>query len=369
MSTSDRRYPELGMSFYVLFVIVTGWWIAGGYTDMWAHAHIPELESFFTPWHGVFYSGFGATASLFVGTAILNHRKGYPWRYSLPRVYLVSLLGIGAFFLGGLSDMIWHIFFGIEKDLAIIISPPHILVAVSAMTVNMSVCRIIWSQDGRPQETPAFILVLLLSYMTLAFNYMTDYFNPFAFPYMMKGFASSRLFTPQLGEVPITPQLSEILGFSNIVLFTSFFMGIILVSLRHWRPPFGAFTVVFTLNVTAITIAYGRFYWFVLDAAITGFVADVMCRYVVARYRERHLGLRIFGFCVPLILFTAYALTIVATDATLWTKEMWGGTILISGCVGFLLTYVMFPPLIETPEVVGDDDARRSGRSLERIAG
>lgn len=351
MNPSAGAYPTLSPSFYRWFVFVTGWWIAGGYTDMWAHAHIPELETFFTPWHGVFFTGFLSTATLFVVTAIQNHRKGSPWESSLPRVYLVSLLGMAGFFVGGTADMLWHIAFGIEKDLAIIISPPHIIIAVSSMTVTMSICRIIWSADGHPAGTPRYILILLLAYMTMAFNYMLDYFNPFAFPYMAKSFAESRLYTPQIGDVVVTPRLAEILGFGNVVLFTAFFMGVILMSVRYWRPPFGTFTVVFILNVTAVILAYGRYYWFIATAAVAGLLADLIYHHVVPRYPEHHRGVRLFAFAVPVILFSGYALTILATDRTIWSWEMWGGTILISGLVGYLLTYLTFPPLMAPAEV------------------
>jgi hypothetical protein len=294
------------------------------------------LETFFTLQHGLFFTGALSTATLLSVTAIQNHRKGYPWESSLPRIYLVSLLAIAGFFVGLTADMFYHIFFGIEKDLAIIISPPHMLIAVGSITATMSICRIIWSADGHPAGTPRYVLILLLTYMTMAFNYMTDYVNPFAFPYMAKSFAESRLYVPQIGEVAVTPQLAEILGFGNIVLFTSFFMGVILMSIRYWRPPFGTFTVVFTLNIAAVILAYGRYYWFIAPAAVAGLLADLIYHHLVPRYPEDHRGVRLFAFAVPVILFSGHALTILVTDRTIWSWEMWGGTILISGLVGCL---------------------------------
>jgi len=32
--------------------------LGGLYLDGWAHVHLRGLESFFTPWHGVLYTGF-----------------------------------------------------------------------------------------------------------------------------------------------------------------------------------------------------------------------------------------------------------------------------------------------------------------------
>ena len=42
--------------------LATLWLTAGLYLDGWAHSHVPELETFFTPWHGVLYSGYAALA-------------------------------------------------------------------------------------------------------------------------------------------------------------------------------------------------------------------------------------------------------------------------------------------------------------------
>ena len=50
-----------------LVTIVLGlWFVVGLLLDAWAHNNLRGLESFFTPWHGVFYSGFAATAAWIV---------------------------------------------------------------------------------------------------------------------------------------------------------------------------------------------------------------------------------------------------------------------------------------------------------------
>ena len=42
--------------------------LGGATLDGWAHTHVPErLETFFTPWHAVLYSGFLASAAALVG--------------------------------------------------------------------------------------------------------------------------------------------------------------------------------------------------------------------------------------------------------------------------------------------------------------
>lgn len=45
-------------------VALSAWLLVGLFVDGWAHVNLRSLESFFTPWHGLFYSGFFAVAAL-----------------------------------------------------------------------------------------------------------------------------------------------------------------------------------------------------------------------------------------------------------------------------------------------------------------
>jgi hypothetical protein len=54
-----------------------GSWLIGGlYLDGWAHVHVPALETFFTPWHAVLYSGYIAGAVALAVTLRLNRHRG-----------------------------------------------------------------------------------------------------------------------------------------------------------------------------------------------------------------------------------------------------------------------------------------------------
>src|SRR5438552_2538577 len=74
-------------------VALSTWFIGGVFVDGWAHNHIPQLESFFTPWHAVLYSGFAATALLMLGVFMRNVAAGFHWRSALPSGYGLSLIG------------------------------------------------------------------------------------------------------------------------------------------------------------------------------------------------------------------------------------------------------------------------------------
>ncbi len=66
--------------------------MGGAFLDNWAHAHIATLDTFFTPWHGVLYSGYAACAAVLEVRWV---REG-----SLPDGYGLSVAGCALFAVG-----------------------------------------------------------------------------------------------------------------------------------------------------------------------------------------------------------------------------------------------------------------------------
>ena len=101
-----------------IMVVVSIWWLGGLFIDGWAHSNIPQLETFFTPWHAVFYSGYLAVAFTLLVQILLNLRQsaisagdsktslvtlvrkslpGNRWLDAIPIGYELSVLGPGDF--------------------------------------------------------------------------------------------------------------------------------------------------------------------------------------------------------------------------------------------------------------------------------
>lgn len=100
------------------------WIVAGFFLDAWAHGHVP-IESFFTPYHAVFYSGMLALLAVVVVYAVRNRLRGASWRDSVPPEYRVALLGFPIFVVAGFGDMLWHMLLGIEVGVDALLSPTH----------------------------------------------------------------------------------------------------------------------------------------------------------------------------------------------------------------------------------------------------
>src|SRR5439155_18910523 len=81
--------------FDVTVTALAAWLLCGLFADGWAHNHL-HVESFFTPWHAVLYSGYLANAVFYITTAIRGRRKGRTWRAAVPPGYgLASVGGLG----------------------------------------------------------------------------------------------------------------------------------------------------------------------------------------------------------------------------------------------------------------------------------
>src|ERR671924_467807 len=97
-----------------LMLLACAWFVGGLFVDGWAHINLRSLETFFTPWHGLFYSGFFAVLAV-IGVGIGRGRAaGYRGLRAIPAGYELSALGAALFMVGGFLDMLWHITFGIE---------------------------------------------------------------------------------------------------------------------------------------------------------------------------------------------------------------------------------------------------------------
>src|ERR1041385_1355884 len=123
---SDPADHPNSIGFDLTAALLGAWLLGGIYTDGWAHNHI-HVETFFTPWHAVLYSGFLANLIFYAVTATRNRRNGKPL---IPEGYRLAVIGIAIFAVSGVGDLIWHTIFGIEVSVSAGFSPPHLGIMV-----------------------------------------------------------------------------------------------------------------------------------------------------------------------------------------------------------------------------------------------
>ncbi|HEX8771630.1 MAG TPA: hypothetical protein VF711_12760, partial [Acidimicrobiales bacterium] len=101
---------------HLLTIAFAAWLSIGIFVDGWAHNN-QKPESFFTPWHALFYSGFAATAIWMLRMVEIRRTEGSTVFTAVPVGYGLGLVGVAVFAVGGAFDMAWHELFGIEVDL------------------------------------------------------------------------------------------------------------------------------------------------------------------------------------------------------------------------------------------------------------
>ncbi len=324
-------------------IAVSSWLLGGAYLDAWAHNHI-ALETFFTPWHAVLYSGLLAVVTFLVGTFVRNRLRGYSPRQAMPAGYELSLLGAILFIFGGIGDMLWHILFGIELNIDAALSPTHVTLAVCLAVIVAGPFRAFWQRSStkRPSfpasgkaESKRSFLVLLPMLISLAFTLSAIT--------LISQFASPFVFT-----WPSVPQQlafgNQALAVVSIVLQTIILMGLVLLAMRRWQLPFGSLTLVLTLNILLLSFMQDH-YLMILVAAITGLTADLLIWRLQPSAKEPGT-LRLFAFTVPTVFYLFYFLALLLTTGVNWSIHLWLGSAVVAGIAGCLVSYLVVPPVI-----------------------
>jgi hypothetical protein len=326
-----------GWGFDWVVIVLSGWFLGGLFLDGWAHNHIPELESFFTPWHAVFYSGFLAVASFLVATVLRNYRSGYAWQHALPPGYELSLLGILIFVAGGIGDMIWHVFFGIEADVEALLSPTHLTLAVGGTLIIGGPFRAGWRRSGVGGQADGWAAqlpqLLALTFLLSLWTFMTQFVHPLVDPWAAAGFR------PRAENVTFFRQA---LGIASILLQTGLLMGLVFLDIERWLLPLGGLTLVFALNAMLMSFMHDQ-YRFIPVAAGAGVVADLLLRWLKPS-ATRLTALRLFAFAVPAVYYGLYFLLLLLTEGVGWSVHLWAGSIVLAGIVSWLLSYILVPP-------------------------
>lgn len=330
-------HPEVGARFEWALALTALWILGGLYVDGWAHTNIPEtIDSFFTPWHAVLYSGLGASIAVVGITYLSNWRKGYDWLRSLPPVYMRALLGAVILIVAGNLDFIWHSLFGFEEDVEALVSPSHLSLAVGGVLMISGPLRMAWERSRAGENKIPWPALLSLFTVLSIFTFFTSFSGAFAHPHLF------------VGDVPAEDTYIWDTTLTSYVLVTSaLLMGFILLAILRWRLPAGSLTLLITGNALlmfAMTISYSAEYWQVLIAALLGgILADVLL-HVMQPSRERVKALRWFSFLVPASLFLLYFLSLVLTHGIWWNSNMWLGMIFFSGMTGLGLSWLAVPP-------------------------
>lgn len=329
--TADRS--KAGLRYDWAYVALSFWMVGGLHLDAWAH-HQQDLETFFTPWHAVLYSGFLALAGLLAGTFIRSLRAGLAWQKAVPAGYELSLLGAVLFAAGGLGDALWHSIFGIEVDIEALLSPTHLVLALGGGLIVSGPFRAGWARkESKPRLAALLPGLFSLSLILSILAFFTSFANPLANPEIARGVR------PIIREQAL---LSQALGVAGILLHTGLMMGLILLAVRRWALPFGSLTFVLALS-SGLAISIHEDFELLPFAVLSGILADLLYLRLPLLVKWP-VAFRLFALSTPAIFFALYFVTLGFTGGVWWTMPMWAGGIVLAAVAGWLVSYLLLPP-------------------------
>jgi hypothetical protein len=338
MPTRIKGYPLGGLRFDVIFVVLSAWLLGGLAIDGWAHTHGKVDTSFFTPWHAIFYSGFMAVALFLFVNQWRNLSRGYPLRRALPAGYELSLIGALIFAAGGVGDMIWHTLFGIEGELAeTLLSPTHLLLAIGMALIMSGPLRAAWFRSGQARGWRELAPTLFSATMVWC---VLSFFSAFAHPFT----EIYAIQSPWRSDAYLTQNS----GVASIILQTIVLSGVILLLVQRWTLPFGALTLMMTLN-SLVMCVFQDYFSLIPGVFVAGLIADILLK-MLKLSANKPSRFYIFAFLVPLVFYALYFISAQLTQGRIgWSIHLWTGSAFVAGIVGLLVSFLLVSPF-QSPE-------------------
>jgi hypothetical protein len=345
MATSVKRAGPVpgrgaGVSFrprerWVLLV-ASVWLVVGLQLDAYAHATTPELETFWTPWHGVLYSGIAACG--FTLLWLLRPRLPAIPTYSsvlaLPNALRVPLIGMALLLVGGGVDTLWHNVFGIERDLEIFVSPSHELIIAGMVLVAAGPALMLATEPGRTLSLAGGTLATISAlFSVLPLHIYSLHASVLGYPFFGDEF--------DRGPVRIySRDAQEMHGylFSTVLLLLP-----ILIMGRRWRLPPAVPTVLVAVPAAGMHLMFAtEDPWWPVNAVVTGAaVAEALLR-IGERFVPvpEEAGWAIAGFVSPPLVWGTLLAVGATEDGVNWNIHMVTGLLTLVAITGLVTTLV-----------------------------
>jgi hypothetical protein len=313
-------------------------WIASGFfLDAWAHGHVP-VETFFTPYHGVFYSGMLAMI-LVLGIFIVRNRlRGYRWIDAVPRPYRLALLGIPIFIVAGIGDMLWHLMLGIEEGVDALLSPTHQALGLGIFFLASGPIRSVVADRAPVTFARQLPLALGLATWLILVHFGTAYaFDPAAgrtnAPPPIAPFTRSYLTALSIGYYKVS------LGVLVVIFQSSVMAGLALWAAARTRLQFGTLTLLYLAGNVPAAAAFTNQTPLLAVTIAQSLCAGLAGDTFVARYhpQPRRNSYLWFAVVVPMTYIGVYLISTAAADRIWWDWNVALGAWIWSGVCGFAL--------------------------------
>ena len=309
------------------------WMTVGLFLDGYFHQNLDsDGESFLTPWHGLFYAGFTASA---LWLAAMSRRRApgvVDWRLSsLPPGYEGARLGLVLFAAGGLGDTVWHTAFGVERGIDALLSPTHLLLFAGLVLILTSPVR-----AGRavPEQPPSG---WMLAGSVISATALVGFFLNFAW-----GLGIAALTRVPYNPVTDAGETAVIAGVASMLVTTVVLYTAARLLLATGPVPPGALTALFTITALLVSVAFDEDAEGVAAAALAGVTLEVLVR---SRRADRLSGgsSGLAFAASSAVLWVSYLGLLQVLDGIAWQAEIWLGAAALSSLCAFAVATLTAP--------------------------
>jgi hypothetical protein len=326
--TARERWTLLGAS---------AWLVTGLQLDAYAHATDPDLETFWTPWHAVLYSGIAACGLALLWLLRPRLPQELTYRSVLretPRALRLPVVGMALLLVGGGIDTLWHNLFGIEQGLEIFSSPSHFLIIGGMVLVATGPALMLADVPGRTVSGGDTVLVTISALLAVL-------------PLHIYSQHASALEDPLLGTG------AEIMGtfsedgqmlhgyFGSTVLLL---LPVVVLS-RRWQLPRGLPTALVALPGLSMALMFGEpgDEWLPITVAVAGAVVELLARAASPAVRTRSADARwmILGTLAPVVVWGGVLAVGAVTTGVGWGLHMLSGVLMLAALTGLGTAFVV----------------------------
>lgn len=298
--------------------------VAALFSDGWAHANVPEMEGFFTPWHAALYTGLVINAA-WIAWLAWSGRVG-DRRPVLPLGYGWGAIGVAIFAAGGLADMIWHLVLGVEVGVDALLSPSHLVLFTGGMLILTSALRSRWAVGDLSSVVAQGSLALATA--------LASFFLLYTSEFVTVGPTIPYLRLPEGDPGHEEGELPALLGLGSFLVTTAVLMVPLLLAWQRGRAPRGLITLL-VATVAWLSAAVVDFPVAVLAGALGATVgalaADVFVQ-VLERRTWNHPAARLPALAAVTAgcVWTLHMVALAVTSGLEWPAELWSGVIVLS---------------------------------------
>jgi hypothetical protein len=310
--------------------------------DAFKHATDPDLETFFTPWHGIMYAGMALCGTTIAWFIRRNTRLGAPnVLVAIPAGFHGAVVGMGILMVSGAIDTVWHTSFGIEKGLEILVSPSHLGIISGMFLVSSAPLVMLWKEHRSLTRNERAMTVVSAALAFTTIHIITAHASqlgelylgkqrelPFSDAYKVHGY----VFSTVLLLIPMLALIKRFgigpLGIFFLTLMPATMMNFLgEVAGPLWLPFLPSFAA-------AITVPLARFVGPRISRAFRARLSAVS-----GIPREEHPAtiMVAVGAILPLVLWSAaFVATPLSGQPVFWSVHVWTGVLTMTVIAGVL---------------------------------